>query len=344
VSPPAQPGRTSAVVPTLGTSPHLGRCLAALRAAGGAGLEIVVVAQGTAALAPAGRAALDACRPLADVWVDSAANLGFTGGTNAGIAASRGEWVATVNDDAVVEPGWLAALRDALAADPRAAAAQGTNLALADPATLDGLGLAWNRRWQAVQLGHGTPAADSRVLPGGPPAEVFGVSATAALYRRRALDEVALPQRGTARAGSGSAPAVFDPCLGSWYEDADLACRLRAAGWRALSVPAARALHAGSATGGRRRLHRFALLHGNRHLVAARLLGRAYLAALPRMAWRDLADLARAAGRGDPDAAAGIVAGGLRAARHLPAYLRLGPPAVPRSELRRLAAPPTGRT
>ena len=325
----APPGEgASAVVPTLGTSPYLGRCLEALRADGGAALEVVVVAQGTAALAAGDRAALAALRPLADVWVESPRNLGFAGGTNRGIAASRGGWVATVNDDAVVETGWLSALRAALAADPGAAAAQGANLRLADPATLDGRGLAWNRWWQAVQLGHGEPRASGAI---GRPVEVFGVSATAALFRREALDAVGLP-------GAGPTPAVFDPRLGSWYEDADLACRLRAAGWRALSVPGARALHAGSATGARRRRRRLALLHGNRHLVAARLLGRAYLAALPRMALRDLLDLARAAGAADPLAAAGILLGGLRAARHLPAYLRPGPPAVPRSELRRLAA------
>ena len=345
-------GRASAVVPTLGTSPHLGRCLAALRADGGEALEILVVAQRTVDLAAGDRGAVEAARGLADVWVESPRNLGFAGGTNLGIAVSRGEWVATVNDDALVRPGWLAALRAALEDDPRAAAAQGVNLRLADPATLDGRGLARNRWWQAVQLGHGEPAgtglgreggaaggevsggdeggAAGGELSGGRAAEVFGASATAALFRRAALDEVALP-------GAGS-PAVFDPRLGSWYEDADLAGRLRAAGWRALSVPTARALHAGTATGARRRLRRLALLHGNRHLVAARLLGRGYLAALPRMALRDLVDLVRAAGRADPLAAAGVLAGYLRAARHLPAYLRPGPPALPRAELRRLAA------
>ncbi len=49
-------------------------------------------------------------------------NLGFAGGVNAGVAASSGEIVALLNPDAVVEPGWLAALVAALA-DPACAIA-----------------------------------------------------------------------------------------------------------------------------------------------------------------------------------------------------------------------------
>ena len=52
------------------------------------------------------------------------ANLGFAGGCNLGISAV-GEWdhVALVNNDAVVEPGWLAPLVDAVEADPLVGAA-----------------------------------------------------------------------------------------------------------------------------------------------------------------------------------------------------------------------------
>ena len=105
-------------------------------------------------------------------------------------------------------------------------------------------------------------------------------------------------------------------------------------------MPAARALHAGSATtdgprgGGRRP----AAVYGNRWLVAARLLGRRFALAAPRMAARDLADLGRALAAGDGAALRGIGAGWVRALRHLPAYVRLGPPAVPLAELIRLRA------
>ncbi len=328
--------KVAAVVPTLGASPHLGSCLEALRRDGGAGLRIVVVHQGPAPIpSGAGEGA-----GLADRVVTLPRPAGFAHAVNLGLAASAegagaDDLVAVVNDDAIVEPGWTAALAAALGADPSAGAAQGINLVLDRPAVVDGRGLAWNRWWQAVQLGHGLECSGEEIgaARGGAVEEVFGVSATAALYRRRALAAVALDRRGSG--GDSAEPSqVFDRRLGSYYEDVDLACRLRAAGWRALSVPAARARHAGSATADREGAGglRPTSVYGNRWLVAARLLGRRFVLAVPRMAARDLADLTRA------PAPRSIAAGWLRALRHLPAYVHLGPPAVPPAELARLAA------
>lgn len=298
----------SAIVPTLGKSPLLVPCLETLRKEG---TEIVLVDQGaSSAEIPAG---------LVDRRLRPEGNLGFAAGTNLGIAAAAGEWIATVNDDAVIEPGWLGALVAALETDPSAAAAQGVNLRLDALDLADGCGVAWNRWWQAVQIGHGrtapAPAAGVR--------EIFGVSATAAVFRRSALRTVAAEGE------------VFDPRLGSYYEDVDLAGRLRAAGWRALLVPAARARHAGSATGRTLSRERWRLIYGNRYLAAARLLGRSFWPRLPRMAARDGVDLVKAAGRGEGDLAAGVLAGWWRAARNLPRFASAGPPAVPLGEIRR---------
>lgn len=306
--------RVSAVVPTLGRSPWLVECLEALRRDGGEALAILVVDQGEKAVElPAG---------LADRVLCPGRNLGFAGGTNLGIAAALAdgsELVATVNDDVLVEPGWTAALVRALEADPRAAAAQGVNLLLDTPDRADGCGIAWNRWWQAVQVGHGEPAP-----PGDSGArEIFGVSATAALFRSEFLRVVS---------PNGEA---FDPRLISYYEDVELAGRLRGAGFRALLVPAARARHAGSATGRTMSRERWRLIYGNRWLAAARLLGRGFWPRLPRLALRDLVDLGRAAGAGDGTLAAGILSGWSRAARGLPAWAHRGAPAVSVPEIAR---------
>ncbi len=85
---------------------------------------------------------------LADQVLRPGRNLGFAAGTNLGIAEAAGELIATVNDDALVEPGWLAALASALDREPRAAAAQGVNLLMDDPVRADGCGLEWNRWWR----------------------------------------------------------------------------------------------------------------------------------------------------------------------------------------------------
>ncbi|HVF59725.1 MAG TPA: glycosyltransferase [Thermoanaerobaculia bacterium] len=307
-----------AVVPTLGASPHLAECLMALRGQEGVAIEVVLVDQSASGVGEVAG--------LADRVLRPGRNLGFAAGTNLGLQAAdaAAEWLATVNDDAVVEPGWAASLIATLTQQANSAAAQGVNVRLDDPAVADGWGLTWNRRWQAVQLGHGKPpppAAD-------PPREVFGVSATAAVYRHAALAAVALP--------NGD---VFDSRLGSWYEDADLACRLRATGWSALSVPAARARHAGSATGARGAAsarRRWVAVYANRHLVLARLLGGGYWPRLPALLARDLLDLLRAALAADPSRLAGIPAGWLRAARRLPAFARRGRPAPPLAEVERL--------
>jgi GT2 family glycosyltransferase len=360
----------TAVVPTVGRSPWLAACLRALRRqADAASLEILVVDQAPQPLAlPPG---------LADRVLRPERNLGFAGGTNLGLATARGELLATVNDDAVVGPGWLAALTAALLGDPRAAAAQGINI-LAGPAgmetgagddsgggddgdarpgdrdrlgqdepeRIDGCGLGWNRWWQAIQIGHGEPLPPA----GGnlAPAEIFGVSATAALFRRSALAEVALGGQ------------VFDPRLVSYYEDSELAGRLRAAGFSALLVPAARARHAGSASGrtaaaGR---ERWRLIYGNRYLAAARLLGRGLWPRLPLMLLRDLLDVVGPAAllhallrrdrrllpgdRGTGPGArrgrvSGMAAGWGRALRHLPAFARTGAPAPSPTEVARLS-------
>lgn len=307
-----RPLQTSAVVPTLGRSSLLVPALEALRRDGGERLEIVIVdqAQEPVALPPG----------LANRVVRPGRNLGFAGGANAGIAAATGEYIALVNDDVLVEPGWLGALEEALAADPGVAATQGVNLLLDDPDRIDGCGIVWNRWWQANQVGHGRPVP----APGGSTREIFGVSATAALFRREALSAMA----------SGGAE-VFDSRLGSYYEDVDLAVRLRAAGWRALLVPAARARHAGSATGRTLGSGRWRLIHGNRVLVAARLLGGAFWLRLPVLAGRDLLDLVHAALAGDGAQVAGIAGGWGRAAHHLSSSIRRGAPAVPLRDLDR---------
>jgi GT2 family glycosyltransferase len=306
--------KTTAVVLTLGRSPLLVACLEALRREGGSGIEILVVDQGeTPVVLSAGAAG------LADGVLRPRKNLGFAAGNNLGIATAKGVWLAVVNDDAVVEPGWLPALIAALEADPGAAAAQGVNLQLAAPDLADGCGLAWNDWWQAVQLGHGKPVSSLRTDV----REIFGASATAAVYRRSALKRVA------------PGGEVFDPRLFAWYEDVDLAVRLRAAGWRALLVPAAQVRHAGSTTGRTLSRERWRLLYGNRWLVAARLLGREFWLRIPLLAARDLIDLVKAVLKGDLAMAAGIPGGWGRALRLLPGFARLGAPAVPLGEIRR---------
>ncbi len=309
--------RVSAVVATIGKSRWLAPCLEALRREGGTQLEIILVDQTPEPCStPAG---------LVDLVLRPGRNLGFAQANNLAFAAAHGELLVTVNDDALIEPGWLQGLLAELERQPRAAAVQGVNLRLDEPSLADGCGLGWNGAWQAIQLGrdHPPPTTESASE------EIFGVSATAAIYRREALYAV-----------SGEDLEAFDPALGSYWEDVDLAARLRTAGWHARLVPAARAHHAGSTSGEQIGLGSTPWIYGNRHLVLARMLGLGYWARWPKILGRDLIDLGQALLDRRGRLAVGILRGWLRALPRFPRFAHFGPARLQVEELRRFMVRP----
>jgi GT2 family glycosyltransferase len=160
-------------------------------------------------------------------------NAGFAGGVAAGLAAVASPYVAVLNDDAVAEPGWLAALVAALDAEPRAGAVT-SRLLLggATPALVNNAGVVLRRDGYGADRGLGEPD--------GPPydvaAEVFGFSGGAALMRREAVEAI------------GGFPARFF----LYYEDTDTSWRLRLAGWTVRYEPGARVRHVHSASSDQR--------------------------------------------------------------------------------------------
>ncbi len=155
-------------------------------------------------------------------------NRGYAGGLAAALPLVTTPFVAWCNDDAAPEPGWLAALEDALDADPRAAAA-GAVLTDADGAISSaGVGLTGN--------GYGVDLRE-------PVQTTFGFCGGSVLLRRSAL------------VAAGGVPSGFF----CYYEDTDTAWRLRLAGFRILLVPGARATHrhGASTRPGSRRFHRW---------------------------------------------------------------------------------------
>ncbi|HSJ98142.1 MAG TPA: glycosyltransferase family 2 protein, partial [Myxococcota bacterium] len=156
-------------------------------------------------------------------------NLGFAEGCNRGIAAAGDvDWIATLNDDARPDPGWIGALRAAAAAAaPSVGMLQAEVLRGADREVVASRGVEICRDGVLRDLGAGQPATP---LTGS--REIFGVSAAAALYRRAMLDGL--------RIRSG----VFDRGCFAYFEDVDLGWRARLAGWQAQLVPGARVLHA----------------------------------------------------------------------------------------------------
>lgn len=161
-------------------------------------------------------------------------NLGFARAVNEGIARTSGRFILAVNNDARLAPGYAACLAEVLSADDRVAGAQGLVLR-GDGSAVDTAGLSWNSRGEAIPFLAGRDPASA---PAGR-VEVPGISATASLYRRSALESVA-------EGGS-----VFDGSFFAYYEDVDLSLRLARAGWRFALDPRAVAYHEGSLTGRR---------------------------------------------------------------------------------------------
>jgi GT2 family glycosyltransferase len=142
----------------------------------------------------------------------SETNLGFAGGNNTAYRHATGDYIALVNNDVILDRDWLATVVAALDTDPKLAAVQ--TILRRDESTIDGAG---------IDISDGT----FRQIRA--PKRAWGVSATAALYRRKALGET-----------------IFDETLFAYYEDVDLCARLHEAGWRTEVLPVIKATHRGS--------------------------------------------------------------------------------------------------
>ena len=162
---------------------------------------------------------------------NSADNTGFAAGVNAAYAKSRGEYIALVNNDAVLDRDWLETVVRAMDG-PKVAAVQ--TIIRRDESTIDGAGIDISDG-TFRQLLHGCSVAellrDLNPATQQPRNPAWGVSATAALYRRTAIGE-----------------RFFDPRFFAYYEDVDLCARLHEEGWSTRVLPVIKATHRGSAS------------------------------------------------------------------------------------------------
>jgi GT2 family glycosyltransferase len=242
------------VIPNWNGAALLPACLDALRQQTHPDREVVVADNGSADDSLAVLARYPEVRVLR-----FGRNRGFGAATNAGIRATDSRYVATLNNDAVPAPGWLAALVAAADAEPAVGMCASRMVLAARPDRLDSCGIALDRVGIAWDLFGGQPVgADAGLV------EPFGPCGGAGLYRRAMLAQIGL----------------FDEEFFAYLEDVDLAWRARAAGWRCRYVPDAQVVHQHSATGGEGSPWKHYLLGRNK----VRLLAKNYPAAL----WRCL--------------------------------------------------------
>ncbi len=221
----------SVVVPNWNGAHLLPVCLESLRGQTAQGIEVIVSDDGSTD----GSVALLRER-YPDVQVVALArNMGFCAAANAGLRASRGEFIALINNDTELDPRCLEELVGAMRADPGVGICAAKMMYYDDPAVVNSAGHACGSDGVVVEIGRGW--RDGEWF--GQAREVLGACGGGALYRRRMLAEVGL----------------FDPDFIMSFEDADLDWRAQWAGWRARYVPTAVVKHregASRAIGSRR--------------------------------------------------------------------------------------------
>ncbi len=189
--------------------------------------RIIVVDNGSTDDTPA-RLADDWPEVHLESWPD---NRGFAEACNRGVAAGDGEAIVLLNNDVDCRPDFLERVTAPLDADPHVGSVASLMLQPGER-TIDSFGLVADATLACFPRLQGHPvehARDEHPLLTGP-------AGTAAAYRRRAwalLDGL-------------------DETIFAYYEDFDLALRLRSAGWQTAAAVDAVGVHLGSATHGHR--------------------------------------------------------------------------------------------
>jgi GT2 family glycosyltransferase len=228
--------------------------------------------------------------------------LGFAGGVEAGLAVACGEWVALVNDDCAVEQDALCELLEAGTRDARIGSVAAQIRFASRPETINSAGIEVDELGVARERRVGEPAAACETDP----VDVFGASAALALYRRTMLDEV----------------GGLDSSFFAYLEDADLAWRARAAGWRCVLAPRAVAYHHHSPALGHGSAAKYLLVGRNRVRMLAKNATASQLRRnLARIVLYDLVYVAYAAAA---DRTLAATAGRLKGLREWRAYRTAG--------------------
>jgi GT2 family glycosyltransferase len=254
--------RVAVIIPTLSADLRLLECLESLISQTRGDFEVIVVDNSGQGLVRRNGLASNAR------VIENSRNVGFGEAINQGMRASAAPYLATLNDDAVPRPNWLAALLEAIERRPDVGMCA-SQVRLFGEDRLDSAGMLMARDGSSKQRGHGRPPEDFPVAE-----ETLFPSGSAALYRRALLEET----------------GGFDPGFFLYCEDTDLGLRARWAGWKCLYVPDAVVEHHYSHSAGRASPVKAYYVERNRLFVLAKnfpagMLFAAGYVALARYLW-----------------------------------------------------------
>lgn len=161
--------------------------------------------------------------------IEQKKNLGFAGGHDAGLRASRGDLLLLLNVDTVAEPSFLSCLIKRLQEDQTIGVLQPKVMVAEDRRLIDSIGSFF---LPSGLLYHYGREKDEAIPQYNVPLDIFSAKGVCMLVRREVVDRVGL----------------FDPKYFAYFEETDFCMRVWLAGWRVCYEPASRIYHAGGAS------------------------------------------------------------------------------------------------
>ncbi|MDD5671846.1 MAG: glycosyltransferase family 2 protein [Candidatus Omnitrophica bacterium] len=193
--------------------------------------------------------------------IENGKNLGFAGGCNVGILASRGEYVALINSDATVEKNWLEEMVKGIQLDENYGMAAGKIYFSNDKGLIENTGHVVYR--DGLGRGRGRLERDQGQYDYD--STTFCPNGCAALYRRKLMDEI----------------GMFDASFFAYADDIDVGFRGRLLGYECVYIPTAIAYHKLSASFGMLSPFKIFLLERNRLWVTIKCFPLGHLLMVP---------------------------------------------------------------
>lgn len=184
-------------------------------------------------------------------------NLGACRARNRGIEASHGDWVLTLDSDALLAEGFLNEIAGFIHGLDKTVGMLQPKVLNSDGKTVYSCGIYFSKLARFYDIGKGRPASRFFNAPG----FIFGPCSATALYRRSMLDQIK------------DANGYFDQRFFFLVEDVDLAFRAQEMGWKALYYPQLVSYHRGNSSSLSRSMRQFFCWRNRRLLLNKLRLG-----------------------------------------------------------------------
>jgi len=212
----------SIIIVTIGAKDYLWRCLDSIKTQSYSCLETIVIDNSLDAGFSAKISQLFPSIKLCS----NVQNLHYGVSLNRGISQSQGEFILCLNDDVILDKKFIQESLRGFWIKNNIGLVSGKILR-ANRETLDSTGLFLSVWRTARERGYGRRDVGQFEKEG----YVFGVSGSAAFYRKKMLEEIK------------DRDGYFDPNFCMFYEDLDISWRAQKSGWAAYYVPGAIAYH-----------------------------------------------------------------------------------------------------